>query len=245
MRVLGFPYFKLLFVIYTDASALGFSAVLMNQYARGKSRAVAYASRILNQSESNYCVTHRMRLAALWTLKYFRDIILCPITVFTDHAAVTELFKGRNLSWRLARWNLTMQEFYPTIKYLPGGPIVLAHSMSKNVPQFCNWTFFLTWARCGLNFRPKQAVSSLYSMTLLVLVPTTLTLLNFPPSGWNLTVTLLLNISVLWIFPPNRTDYVRFFNYFNSKVEHILTHSPFANISLLENFNIQHQLWLS
>ncbi len=32
-------------------------------------------------------------------LKHFRDIILdYPITVFTDHAPVTELFKGRNLT---------------------------------------------------------------------------------------------------------------------------------------------------
>ncbi len=38
--------------------------------------------------------------------------------------------------------------------------------------------------------------------------------------------------------------YVKFFDYLNSKVEHILTHSPFAEISILGDFNVHHQLWL-
>ena len=44
---------------------------------------------------------------------------------------------------------------------------------------------------------------------------------------------------------PNSTNYVKFFDYLNSKVEHILTHSPFAEISILGDFNVHHQLWLS
>ncbi len=44
---------------------------------------------------------------------------------------------------------------------------------------------------------------------------------------------------------PNSTDYVKFFDSLNSKVEHILTHSPFAEISILGDFNAHHQLWLA
>ncbi len=55
---LAFPDYKVPFIIYTDASALGLGAVLMQLDARGKNHAIAYASWTLTPAESNYSVTH-------------------------------------------------------------------------------------------------------------------------------------------------------------------------------------------
>ena len=44
---------------------------------------------------------------------------------------------------------------------------------------------------------------------------------------------------------PNSSDYVKFFDYLTSKVEYILSHFPYAEISILGEFNVHHQLWLS
>ena len=102
--VLAFPHYKAPFILYTDASALGLGAVLMQTDACGKNRVIAYASRTLNAAESNYSVTHQETLGVVWALKHFRDIIFGYTSVYTGHAAVTELFKGRNLTGRLAQW---------------------------------------------------------------------------------------------------------------------------------------------
>ncbi len=129
---LAFPDYSVPFSLYTDTSALGLGAVLMQPDTRGKNHAIAYASRTLDQAEGNYSVTHQESLAIIWPLKHFRDIIQgYPITVFTDHAPVTELFNGRNLTGRLARWYLTIQEFGATFKYLPGRANVVADSLSR------------------------------------------------------------------------------------------------------------------
>ena len=131
--VLTFPDFSRPFCIYTDASALGLGAVLMQAEDDGKNKVIAYASRTLNQAEGNYSVTHQEALAIVWALKTFKDIVFgYPITVFTDHSAVTHLFEGRKLSGRLARWDLTIQEFNPVIKYVPGKANRVADSLSRN-----------------------------------------------------------------------------------------------------------------
>ncbi len=73
---LTFPDYSVPFSLYTDASALGLGAVLMQPDARGKNHAIAYASRTLNQDEANDSVTHQETLAIVLALKHFRDIIL-------------------------------------------------------------------------------------------------------------------------------------------------------------------------
>lgn len=100
MSLSALPDYKLPFVSDMDASAFEFCAFLMQKDACSKHLASAYANRTLNHAESNYYVTP----IDTGSCMSFPNIILShSVTVFTDHAVIIELFKGRNLIGKLAR----------------------------------------------------------------------------------------------------------------------------------------------
>ncbi|GFS82416.1 retrovirus-related Pol polyprotein from transposon 297 [Trichonephila clavipes] len=105
--VLKLPDFKQPFELFTDASSIGVGAVL-NQ----EQRPVVFTSRTLSNAERNYTVTERKCLAVIWAMYKFRTYLGSqPIKVITDHAALTRLTNGKNLSGRMIRWLLKLAEF--------------------------------------------------------------------------------------------------------------------------------------
>ncbi|GFX08758.1 retrovirus-related Pol polyprotein from transposon 17.6 [Trichonephila clavipes] len=105
--VLKLPDFKKPFELFTDSNSIGVGAVL-NQ----EQRPVAFASRTLSSAERNYTETERECLAVVWALNKFRTYLgSLPFKVMTDHAALTRLTLGKNLSSRRIRWALKLAEF--------------------------------------------------------------------------------------------------------------------------------------
>ncbi len=106
----------------------------MQKDSLGKHRVLPFASRLLNQAEHNYDVTKHESLAVIRALCHFRERSLgYKIHVHTDHYAVTETFKGNNFTGQFARWYLTIQEFNPTISYIPGKANSAADVLSRPV----------------------------------------------------------------------------------------------------------------
>lgn len=129
--ILCYPDFKKPFIIATDASDTGIGAVLLQKEKR-KYMPIAFASRALNPTEQRYSVTQREALAVVWGLRKFRDTCLgYPVTILTDHQPVLGLFKGRNLTGKLARWFLQIQEMEPEMKYIPGTANTIADALSR------------------------------------------------------------------------------------------------------------------
>ncbi len=121
-------------MLATYGSETGIGATLMQADDRGKHRPVAYASRVLTVAESRYSVTDLETLAIVWSLRHFRDLIYgYQVTVCTDHQAVKGFFKGKNLTGRLARWLVSLEDYQSSIEYIPGKFQEAADALSRAI----------------------------------------------------------------------------------------------------------------
>ena len=103
--VLAYPRFGEEFVLETDASILGLGAVLSQKQLDRRLHPVAYASRALNPSEKNYCVTELETLAVVWGTTHFRSYLYGgDMTIITDHSAVKPVLEAPNPTGKHARW---------------------------------------------------------------------------------------------------------------------------------------------
>ncbi|GFY01371.1 retrovirus-related Pol polyprotein from transposon opus [Trichonephila clavipes] len=126
--ILQLPNFSEQFNLFTDASGVGIGAVLQQNQ-----KPIAFASRTLNKAERNYTVTERECLAVIWALNKFKTYFgPLPVKVITDHAALTKLTNGKNLSSRMIRWALKLSEFNIEWEHRPGVQNVVADVLSRN-----------------------------------------------------------------------------------------------------------------
>ncbi|KAL4324999.1 hypothetical protein GQ457_11G026590 [Hibiscus cannabinus] len=117
------------FVVYSDASYVGFGCVLMQE-----GRVAAYASRQLKVHEKNY-PTHDIELAALvFALKIRRHYLYGErCTVYTDHKSLKYLMTLKELNLRQCRWLELLKDYDLSIEYHPSRANVVADALSRKV----------------------------------------------------------------------------------------------------------------
>nr|GEV06840.1 reverse transcriptase domain-containing protein [Tanacetum cinerariifolium] len=75
-------------------------------------RPIYYASKTMNQAETNYTTTEKEMLAVVYAFEKFRSyLIMNKSIVYTDHSALKYLFAKKDAKARLLRWILLLQEF--------------------------------------------------------------------------------------------------------------------------------------
>lgn len=129
--ILSYPTETGKFVLDTDASATGLGAVL-SQIQEGEERVIAFASRTLNKSQTNYCTTHRELLAVVTFVKYFKHFLWGrPFLLRTDHASLTWLKNFKDPEGILARWLAVLDMYDMEIQHRPGSKHGNADSLSR------------------------------------------------------------------------------------------------------------------
>jgi hypothetical protein len=120
------------FEVYVDASNVAVGAVLSQKDEKGHDHPIYFASRQLVQAERNYTVTEREALGMIFSVQKFRHYLLGYKFVFhVDHDALKYMINKPQLSGRIARWVLLLQEFNFTIQVRPGKSHANADHLSR------------------------------------------------------------------------------------------------------------------
>ncbi|KZS03107.1 Uncharacterized protein APZ42_034226 [Daphnia magna] len=125
------PDYSKNFEVHPDACDNGIRAALM-QERNEHPMPFCFVSRLLNKSERNYTITEKECLAIVWAVKNFRPYIWgTKIVVKTDHHALCWLITKQELSGRLERWSLSLQEYDISIHYKKGSLHEDADALSR------------------------------------------------------------------------------------------------------------------
>ena len=118
--VLAFPRFSEQFRLKTDASDVGLGAVL-SQIIDGHERPIAFASKKLSATETNYSATKKELLAIKWGTAHFDPYLLgAPFVVVTDHRPLFHLNTMKHPAGKVGRWLHTLSQYTFTVRYKPG-----------------------------------------------------------------------------------------------------------------------------
>lgn len=115
------------FIIYNDASKMGYRYVLMQD-----GKVVAYASRQLKPSEVNY-LKHDLELDAIvFALKIWRHYLYgAKFEVFTNHQSLRYLLSQKDLNLRQGCWMEYIKDYDFTIQYNPWKANVITDTLSR------------------------------------------------------------------------------------------------------------------
>lgn len=118
--------------LYTDASSLGYGAILIQRVDNIK-KVIAYFSRRTSPAESKYCSYDLETLAIFNALKHFRVYLLgIKFQIVTDCNSIKSTMNKKDLSPRVARWWTYMQDFDFEITYKKGKYIGHVDFLSRN-----------------------------------------------------------------------------------------------------------------
>ena len=120
------------FVLNCDSCKFAIGATLQQDLGRGL-QPIAYRSKKLSPAERNYDVREREFMAILDACSHWRHYLHSdePFVLKSDHSSLVHYMTMPNLTGRLARWVLKMQDFDCKLEYIPGPQNVVADALSR------------------------------------------------------------------------------------------------------------------
>ncbi|CAG9137669.1 unnamed protein product [Plutella xylostella] len=139
---------KLRTEVHTDASSIGYGAVLIQVHETGHKRVVAYFSRRTQGAESKYHSKDLETLAVVKALQHFRHYLIgLEFTVVTDCNVLKLTQHKKDLLPRVCRWWAYLQDFNFSLEYRKGSNLAHADYLSRNPVSMCTVGKPHNWAQ--------------------------------------------------------------------------------------------------
>ena len=136
--ILAFPDFDKPFLLETDASGRGLGAVLCQKQADGRYHPIAYASRVMNETEQRYHSNKQEFLTLKWVVtEQFHEYLLPygknrnEFVVHTDNNPLTYIFSSANLDAAGQRWVAHLTSYNFSLEYQKGKDNTLTNFLSQ------------------------------------------------------------------------------------------------------------------
>ena len=136
--ILAFPDFGKPFLLGTDASSKGLGAVLSQKQSDGRYHSIAYASRIMTETEQRYHSNKQEFLALKWAVTEQFYEYLSPygkdrneFVVWTDNNPLTYIFSSANLDAARQRWVAQLASYNFALEYQKGKDNMVADFLSR------------------------------------------------------------------------------------------------------------------
>nr|GFA43154.1 reverse transcriptase domain-containing protein [Tanacetum cinerariifolium] len=125
------PNRDLPFELMCDTSDFAIGVVLGKRHEK-HFKPIHYASKTMNDAESNYTTTEKEMLAVVYAFEKFRSyLIMNKSIVHTDHSALKYLFAKKDTKARLLCWVLLLQEFNFKVLDRKGAENLAADHLSR------------------------------------------------------------------------------------------------------------------
>ena len=136
--ILAFPDFNKPFLLETDASGRGLRAVLSQKQADGRYYPIAYASRVMNETEQRYHSNKQEFLALKWAIMEQFHEYLSPygknrnkFVVCTNNNLLTYIFTSTNLDAAGQWWVARLASYNFSLEYQKGKDNMVADFLSR------------------------------------------------------------------------------------------------------------------
>ena len=136
--ILAFPDFGKPFLLETDASGKGLGAVLSQKQSDGRYHPIAYASRIMTETEWRYHSNKQEFLALKWAIIEQFHEYLSPygknrneFVVQTDNNPLTYIFPSANLDAAGQRWVAQLASYNFALEYQKGKDNTVVDFLSR------------------------------------------------------------------------------------------------------------------